>query len=183
MNMNKNINLDTLEPLKTVEEEKTSLCPPWVEYFNKLKCMFGDDPDIHMEQQFNGNIMLIVNDMVKMEALSKLLPGEKAFGNKVCKIMVTRVNEETSPLALLRRALAGNPHFVRTVRPDGMLDRPFNFIVFEKGVAQYYNDNLGDVKGCRSLLYSDLASEIFGDAVTDPTIRFCTDVDEAVDTL
>ena len=39
----------------------------------------------------------------------------------------------------------------------------FTYVVFEKEVVQYWNDNLGDINGLRSTLYQDLAKEIFAD--------------------
>lgn len=52
----------------------------------------------------------------------------------------------------------------------------FTYVVFEKEVVQYWNDNLADYNGLTSTLYQDLAKEIFEDANLDG-VYFCTDED------
>ena len=176
-----NVYVDTMDPLKPVEGypefepgKKVSLCPPWIEYFNKLECMFAEDPDVHLSKDgVARTFKMRVEDPVKAEALSELLPHELAFGGVEWKLQIIPGNLKHDRVSLLTAALKGNPHFQEVELPQGDGDRPFTYFVFDKDVAQYYNDDLGDAYGYRSLLYADLAKELFG---ADQGIRFCTDV-------
>ena len=176
-----NVYVDTMDPLKPVEGypefepgKKVSLCPPWIEYYNKLECMFGDDPDIHLSKDDDAReIRMLVEDPVKAEALSELLPQELSFGGVEWTLKIIPANLKHDRVSLLSAALKNNPHFQEVILPQGEGDRPFTYFIFDKYVAQYYNDDLGDAYGYRSLLYADLAKELFG---TDQGIRFCTDV-------
>lgn len=158
---------------------KVDLSPPWVEYFNKLETFFEKDNDITVqlfEEEEEKIIKLFIEEEKKAEALEKLLPKEKVFGNVKVKVSVIPANEEESCATLFREALDGNEavSFIETVpSPFGSA---FTFVVFEKEVAQYWNDNMADYNGMTSTLYQELAKEIFSDTKFDG-LYFCTDVE------
>lgn len=91
-------------------------------------------------------------------------------------IEVIAANEEVSLISLYKAAFAGNPivSYIETV--DGF-GNPLNYIVFEKEVVQYFNDNLGDIHGIESTLYQDLAEEVFDE---HDSIFFCTDIEDGL---
>ena len=156
------------------EMEKTRMSAPWVEYYNKVKALLGDDPDIVVEYDEDARkIKVFVNGTEKADALAQLLPAEKEFGNIKVTTAVIPANTQTYDKAdLLKYALAGNPNFAYMQSVDGILSNRISYVVFKKKVAQYWNDNLGDINGNVSTLYQELAKEIFG---AGDGILYCTD--------
>ena len=71
--------------------EKVKLSPPWVTYFNKVKALFGDDPEINVEyaEDNNGPVINIeVANEKKANAIRTLVPEEVPIGNILLKIFV-----------------------------------------------------------------------------------------------
>ena len=152
--------------------ENTKMSSPWMTYWHKLKCLFGDDPDIRMEYSEDDYIGRIYVDSVdKASALAQLLQPEITFGNVTLRIEVIPSNTEKEYADLVRDALRGNPHFHEFVRM-WLQTNPLCYAIFRKEVAQYYNDNLADAHGNVSTLYEELAREIIGQ---DGGVYFCTD--------
>lgn len=89
-------------------------------------------------------------------------------------ITVVPSNNDVSKSDLFKAAFAGNPIVSYTEHVDTM-SNPMDFIVFEKEVVQYFDDNLGDLYGIRSTLYQDLANEVFED---HQGVFFNTDIED-----
>ena len=152
--------------------ETIEMSSPWVTYWHKLQCLFGDDPDIKMaydEEKYT--VRILVDSVDKASALAQLLNPEIPFGNVTLKIEVVPANNEKGYADLVRDAFRGNPHFHEFVRL-WLQSNPICYAIFEKEVAQYYNDNMGDAHGNISTLYEELAREIIGQ---DDGVYFCTD--------
>lgn len=142
------------------------LSPPWMIYYEKIKALFNRDPEIKI--YFNDEemkISLYVENGRKADALSQLLPLEKSFGSVVIGIDIIPANGFTKvksdPETLFTTAFEGSSvlDFVKTI--EGVLSNPIIYVVFNKTVVQYYNDDLGDYFGQCSTLYQDLAKEVF----------------------
>lgn len=161
-------------PNKTFEEENTmansnlNLSAPWITYQHNIEALFGPDPEIAIkfEEEDDGNytIKLYVRNHDKAEALSKILPGEKVFGNiKVTNLVIPEnAVEEESVKDLFKVAFKNNPvveSVVGVIDPLTKFER--SFVLFEKRVVQYYNDDMTDPYGNRSILYKDVAEEVF----------------------
>jgi hypothetical protein len=73
---------------------------------------------------------------------------------------------------LFKAAFYCNPalRYVHVV--DGFMGFNATYIVFERKVVQYHNDDIGDIHGKRSTLYQEIAKEIFA---TNPGVYYCTD--------
>ena len=140
---------------------KLGLCSPWVDFYKKVDTLFKKDPEVKVDfDQDNYTVKLYVDNAIKADALTKLLPAEKEFGNVVLKIEVVPAdNSEESRIDLFRKAFNGNPAVdaITTAGPIG-----YDFVIFAKEVVQYYNDDLADAYGYRSTLYQELALEVFG---------------------
>lgn len=155
------------------EETKMSnlnLSAPWITYQHNVDALFGPDPEIAIkfEEEDGGNyvVKLYVRNHDKAEALSKILPGEKVFGNiRVTNLIIPEnAVEEESVKDLFKVAFKDNPvveSVIGTVDPLTKMER--SFVLFEKRVVQYYNDDMSDPYGNRSMLYKDVAEEVFGD--------------------
>lgn len=152
---------------------KMKMSPPWVIYFRKIEALFGKDPAIKVKfDEENRIIKIYVDNTEKAEAIEKLLPSQKTFGNILVRTQVIPANNlKGSRFSLLQEAFKGNPivSFFETVP---MQTNNINFMVFKKEVVQYFIDDLGDYHGLCSTLYQDIAKEVFGG---EGGIYFCTD--------
>ena len=153
------------------------LSPPWVAYWQQLNAMFGDDPEIHLEYlEDEGKVIMRVDNPSKTEALSQLLPEEVHFGNIVLKIVIVPANEVKTKANLFNDAFQGNPHFAY-VAESGFGPMRLTYVVFKKEVAQYWNDNLGDIHGNTNTLYQNIASNLFDGEGLGSGVCFCTGED------
>ena len=152
--------------------EKLQILSPWQSYHNKVKALFENDPDIEVVfDDAKPEIKLYVSDKDKADALTKLLPDKKEFGNLTMNITVVPANTALESKALLfQKAFQNNPAFSFVKKTEGAF--AFTYVVFKNKVVQYYEDNMGDIYGNRSTLYQELAKEIFGD---QNGVFFCTD--------
>ena len=150
------------------------LSPPWVEFANEVKALFEQDPEIAVEwDDGTMTLTILVDDDVKADALTQLMPAERTFGNVTAKVEVIPANTDVPRVNLFRRAFDGNPALSFTDTVDTVLGT-FSYVVFKPEVVQYFNDDLSDYHGYRSTLYEDIARNVFEGDV----IRFCTDVVE-----
>ena len=147
---------------------------PWFNYFREIESLFGQDPEItirYIEKPLT--IKMYVDNVVKADAISQLLPTEKVFGEIIVRIKVLPSNKvSVSKAALFKNAFENNPVFSEMIDIDGVMTNPIHYCVFKKEVVQYWNDNLADPHGNMSTLYQNIAEDIFDD--TDGVI-FCTD--------
>lgn len=153
------------------------LSSPWMIYFKEIETLFKDDPEVHIS--FNDDdytITLRVDNEEKASALEKLLPLERTFGNVTVKIQVIPANGFTTTKAILfEQAFDGNPNFVCLQTASKGIFTDLAYVVFKRRVAQFFADELNDLNGNRSMLYQDIAADVFGD-ISD--VFFCTDTDE-----
>ena len=144
---------------------------PWNEYFKKVEALFKHDPQVTVKyDEAAREISLYVDDPVKADALAKILPEEKTFGNVVIttKVIPANNNEETVD-DLIAKAFKGNRalNYVKTIpTPFGNM----TFAVFNPDVVQYYNDDIGDINGLCSTLYQDIAKDV----LNADKVHFCT---------
>ena len=153
--------------------KNVNLSAPWEIFYSEMEQLFGMDPEIDVSVDREAKqVKLLVDSSVKADALAKLLPAEKAFGETVVKISVVPANEEDSLISLYERAFFGNPAFAYTLseEDDSLFDAAY--VVFEKEVVQFYCDNLADCYRNRSTLYQEIAKDVFGE---NPGVFFCTD--------
>lgn len=141
------------------------LSSPWINFYREIQALFKDDPDIKIDYNDEEKVIkLFVEGDEKADALMRLLPTEKSFGNVVIRIQVVPANDsDVSRVELFQKAFEGNPvlSYIKTVDPA-----PFvfgaSYVVFKNKVVQYFNDDLSDVNGLRSTLYQDIAEDVFG---------------------
>jgi hypothetical protein len=149
------------------------LSPPWVNFYHEIAALFEQDPEVKVVyDEENYTIQLYVSNGRKADALAKLLPAEKDFGNVRICISVIPANENTEdPVSNFRDAFAGNAAVDNVVS----IDTPFgkmNYVVFVPQVVQYFNDDISDLYGNRTTLFQEIAKDVFGDTYG---VNFCTD--------
>lgn len=155
--------------------ENASVSAPWVTFCHEFQAMFGQDDDIRL--RFNDDdttIEVMVDDFFKEQALMMLLPEHRQFGNIDVTITVIPANKTMPDIdEAFATAFMGNPVFNGVIRNDrvGPMGRT-EFVMFHKEVAQFFNDELNDPYGNKSMLYQDIAKDIFGENLG---VFFCTD--------
>lgn len=156
----------------------TMFVSPWINFYREVEEFFSRDPKVRvLYDDDTKHIDLYVEGEAKAEALAMMLPTERKFGNVKVQINVVPANtNEKSCGDLCLDAFDSNEalSFVQTIH--GLFSNDIHYVVFDRTVVQYYNDDLGDVYGQRSCLYQDLAQDIFTEA---DGVYFCTDKDDA----
>lgn len=149
-----------------------NLSTPWDLYYREIEALFKDDPQVKVVYDEEAKeVKLYVENAIKADALTQLLPAERNFGGVELKITVIPANVEASKVSLFRSAFDGNPALEDIISTDG----PFatNYVIFKNKVVQYYSDNLGSYYGMTSTLYEDIAKDVFDHA---EGIFFCTEL-------
>lgn len=163
---------------KTTVKTNVKLSAPWDIFYREMQAMFGEDPEVELdyirdEDRGEHEIKLRIASVDKAEALTKLLPETKTFGNITVKITVIPPNsEEDTKDEIYKKAFKGNPvvDHIDVVLTPAMTD--LTYILFKKKVVQFYADNTRDPNGLKSTLYQDIAMDIFPDETAD--VSFCT---------
>ena len=149
---------------------RLKLSPPWIEFYEKVNLLFEQDPSVSVVyDEDEMEIRLYVEDADVATALTYLLPSEKTFGNVVLKLTVIPANDQQIYAAgfkpndadLIKVALKNNKavSFIETV--EGGLAFNATYVVFENCVVQYFDDNLSKYNGIVSMLYEDIARDVF----------------------
>ena len=153
------------------------LSAPWVTFYHEMEALFKKDPEIHlMYDEEECVIKVYVDNPVKAEALTELLPESKQFGNVELMIDVIPANAEKTKVELFRDAFQGNEAFEYIFSVPDTFSLPINYVVFKNEVVQFFNDELGDIHGNKSTLYQELAKDIFEGNCQG--IYFCTETPE-----
>lgn len=155
-----------------------TLSPPWITFYNEIKEMFCEDPDVSAITYNNvtHTVNIYIENAEKAYAIMRLLPVSKDFGNVTLKINVIPSNNlSINTLDLYEKAFEGNPAFSYTKKANLPIT-PFNYVVFKNKVVQFFNDNMNDVNGNKNTLYEEIARDIF--ETSSDGICFCTDKPE-----
>ena len=154
---------------------------PWVAYARKLNAFFAGDPCVTVdlsEVDSSRLVRITVTGNDKYDALKRLLPESKIFGSAELQIELSARQNERSYRELFNAALSGNSCFSRAVEACAM-GGLWTYVEFKPDVAQYMDDNLGDLNGMTSALYADLARDLFGEVA--PGVFLSTDEPSEVD--
>lgn len=161
---------------------KLNLSSPWVVYYRKLSAFFKEDSEVRITyDEIEQEIKLYVDNAEKAVALEKLLPHEQNFGNVTLYITIVPANKTTFDSVKVAYSTSSsdiiqicfnNKAVVGIKVVDGIMTNRIIFVIFKKEVVQYFTDNIGDYHGICSILYQDLAKEIFGNI---DGVFFCTD--------
>lgn len=166
-------------------EKEMKLSPPWITFFHEVEALFDKDPEIkveytdneHIGNPLNPRIKIYVDNEKKYDALSQLIPDMRVFGNVVCYIDIVPANAITSTREqLFRDAFANNPIVEDIVVIDDVYSYNAGYVVFSGDVVQFFNDDLTDLHGMKTMLYQDIAKDVFGNVDNDNNrFFFCTE--------
>ena len=163
---------------KEITMDKVILSPPWITYFRDLDELFSEDNEVSVVYDHEKmRIRLLVTNSEKANALSRLLKPERKFGNATLTVEVCYANsdEKTPMFDLMRVAFKNNPVCSKMSTAIDLFGNVSNYVAFKPEVAQFFNDDLSDLNGNKSLLYKDIAEDVFSD---HDGIFFCTDKKE-----
>lgn len=163
------------------------LSSPWAIFHREVEAFFKGDMDVNvLLDEDEMTLRIFVEDPVKVEALQKIIPPTKTFGNVELNVEVIPANkEETESSTKLYKcgdnryftnvyeaAFYGNEalSYIRTVNYGPVQN--YIYVVFKKEVVQFFTDNIGDINGLCSTLYENLARDIF---VTSDMVFFNTE--------
>lgn len=162
---------------------KLNLAAPWTIYYREVSALFERDSEVHvLLDEENYILKICVEDGIKADAITYLLPEEKVFGNIALKIEVIPANTLNNQRKKLREfkfdnfktvfenAFYKNPAFIFSEEVY-LSTNTLCYVVFNKEVVQYYSDDLGSYFGLTSTLYEDLARDIFKDL---DGVYYCT---------
>ena len=153
---------------------KLKLSPPWDTYYDELNVMFKNDPSVHVVMDDDEyTVKLYVENPEKADALHELLQEEVQFGNVTLKVTVVPANTQNESRfthnknhpkymeLIFRAAFDGNSALYDVVTVQGVFGFSACYVIFNKEVVQYYNDNMSDINGLCSTLYENIARDIF----------------------
>lgn len=158
---------------------KLGLSAPWDIFYSEINALFSGDPDVHVVYDAeNYTIKIYVDRQCKANALGKIIPADRKFGNVVVKLEVVpsmwSANQDCEIEGnLFEIAFNGNDivSFIKTVKWLG--DGEVTYVVFQNEVIQYFSDNIGDFYGVCSTLAQEIAKDVFRDI---QGVFFCTDL-------
>ena len=151
--------------------EKVNLSSPWAKLYREISALFDQDKHVRVVFDEDENtIKLYVDNEAKAEAIGKLLPTQRTFGNVTVNINVIPANTD-DPLVLLETAFEGNPalSFTKNAPVQG---GTFRYAVFESRVVQFFNDDISDINGNCTTLYQEIAKDVLENA---GDVFFCTE--------
>lgn len=141
--------------------ENLQLSPPWVTFANEMKAMFEKDDSVRVVyDQQQSKINLYVESATKAEALGQLLVREATFGGVTVTVNVIPGNKVSDNYVnRYATAFENNPALIDTKQvfsPFGEL----NYIIWSGDPVQFFNDNLADYQGKKTILMEDVAKDV-----------------------
>lgn len=158
--------IDEAKEANETKKSEVKMSSPWVIYVKKLTALFENDPDLKLKYDENENkVTIFVETTEKYEALSKLLPTEKVFGNVKLLISLVPANAGVNGMDkgyLFSKAFENNPIFNEVITIPDVFSNSVTYVMFESDeIAQFFGDNMGDPHGNVSMLYQDIAKDVF----------------------
>ena len=165
-----------------MEIKSVKIISPWQEYQKEIVALFERDPQITVSsiydyegKEANYGFDIEVRDHDKYEALARVLPSVKKFGNVTLKITLyeTVNNSNAEDLVAVYTALfRDNPIVDDVCAVVDIFGIKHAYVMFKPEVIQYYRDELMDFNGLRSCLAQDIAKEVFDNSSYN--LHFCT---------
>ena len=156
-----------------MEEKNVKLSPPWYTFYHKINAMFGSDPEITIKFDEDAMILkLFVDNQAKADALAKVLPIEKDFGNVKLNIEVIPSDKVNSVKQLYKTIFSDNPVLSQVIEVTDPSMPQASYVVFNPLIVQFYNDNLADAYRNETTLLQEIAKDIF---IQQSGIYYCTE--------
>lgn len=155
-----------------------ALQSPWVTLYNEITAIFRRDSELQISSltEEEGGIYIFSissSNSIKIDSISKILKNEFNFGN--VKLVIEFLVEEGDIKQTVENAFRGNDIFRGIEVGGNPLIGDTYYGLFKKEVLQFFNDNIADYFGNKSILAEDIAKEIFTED-TLKQVKFCTDI-------
>lgn len=157
-----------------------TLDSPWETFKKMVWALFEKDPEIVVNELVEGDddsnyvLNIEVKNHAKFEALDRVIPQYKVFGNVVLKIVLfDEENAGINPgIQLYETIFKGNPILEDVKNLVDVVGVSHGYVRFKPEVVQFFDDNLADYSGNWSGLAEDIARELFENDSTG--MYFCT---------
>jgi len=152
---------------------------PWVTLYNKIYFMFSNDEDLDIsnliESDGNYSMTIASNNTTKLKAIEKILKHEFSLGNITFKINFVYGENESDNITIsdIKNAFNGNTVISTIKTAMTPAQDELTFVLFNREVVQFYNDDISDFYGNYNGLAEDIAREIFNNQFD---INYCTDI-------
>ena len=143
---------------------RVALSPPWETYVKELKELFRYDKDVKvLYDRENGTVNVYVDEKYKAEALTELLNDKIDFGSATLIVNVIPSNRTTA-------YGKSRDNWMTAFRDNSALTDieyitypfgAFTYLLWTLEPAQFFNDNLGDFYGNKTMLFEDIAKDVF----------------------
>ena len=160
------------------------LSSPWVEFYRKVNALFEGDNDIRVVfDEEEPRLRIYVDDDQKARALDALLGTERTFGNVKLAIEVFPANDKVELLSattgytktekenLVQMLFLKNPNVYSIKVIENFFDGTVTYVIFEKKVVQYFDDDLSSFYGLKSTLFETIAKDILSPVAG---VYYCT---------
>lgn len=155
-------------------DKKINMSAPWEIYFREIEALFRQDSEIHIKKKFTDDkkeIVLMIDNQDKADALERLLPKVIVFGNVTVQIEIKPSNfDDYDIVSMYMKAFWNNPVLEEVITAD-IPGSESTFLVFKNEVVRFFADNIRDYQGKKSTLYETIAEDVFGNK---DGIFFCT---------
>lgn len=142
--------------------DQLKLSAPWLTHARKLWSLFRNDPDVRVEYDDEATLVrLYVENGAKADALARLLPTAKQFGNVTLGIEVVPANDDVTKIELFRRAFEGNPAVAEVASQPGPFGIPDDRVSFKAEIVQFFNDDISSAQGLYTGTYEQIAKDVF----------------------
>ena len=156
---------------------KIELSPPWETYASELKALFENDDEVKvLYDHDNYTVRIYVDNTDKAEALKELMNEKIEIGNVTLAIDIIPSNNGGG-ITLRKndtpwlRAFSGNSNFVGNESIHYPSVGTLTYVIWSATPAQFFNDNLGDWFGNKTILFEDIARRVF---VEQPGVFHCS---------
>lgn len=141
------------------------LSPPWITFYHEVEALFAEDSDVLvLFDEDDLTVRLIVTDEEKAKALDAIMLHNVTFGNVTITVTVkySEPNEDkfAAKVRTFRKAFANNPAVTDILVAGNPIISQAGFVMFKKEVVQFFNDDLGDPFGRKSMLFQDIAEDV-----------------------
>jgi hypothetical protein len=156
---------------------RVTLSPPWDIFVSEVEALFKHDDGVKVVYDENERILkLYIDDDEKYDALYNVMRKEIMFGNVTLRVELIPSNQRDvvfySKDEAFEKIFKGNTavDYVKTV---DFFTSQMTYVVFAPIIAQFFTDDISDIHGYRSMLYHDIAKDVFGNIAN---VNFCVDV-------
>ena len=138
------------------------LIAPWINFYREVEALFKNDRKVHVTfDEESYTLKLYVDDTMKAKAIEYLMPKSREFGGVTVNVEVIPANKEIENVEEAFRTAFNGTYTLSDVVVEQTPLGVFKYAVFAPEAAQYYADDISDICGNKTVLYADIAKDVF----------------------